>query len=122
MDNNDIDFIPERLNRIPTVYRGMTIIELAKITLLGVGLGFIVGLIVAVFFKLWVFIVIGMLVMPIPTIIYVSGKFSKLKRGRPDTWLTRHIELKIAQMGLGNPQRLLFHDEYFITSRKNKRK
>ncbi|AHN27256.1 hypothetical protein GAPWK_2683 [Gilliamella apicola] len=120
--NGEIDFLPERLNRIPTVFRGMTIIELGKFSLIGVVIGFVLGLLGFIVLGSWVLIFIGMLVTPLPVVLYTSNKFSKLKRGKPDTWLERHLEFEFAKRGFGDSKRLLFKDEVFMTVRTKHKK
>ena len=120
--NGEIDFLPERLNRIPTVFRGMTIIELGTFSLIGVVIGFVLGLLGFIVLGSWVLIFIGMLVTPLPVVLYTSNKFSKLKRGKPDTWLERHLEFEFAKRGFGDSKRLLFKDEVFMTVRTKHKK
>lgn len=120
--NGEIDFLPERLNRIPTVFRGMTIIELGKFSLIGVVIGFVLGLLAFIVLGSWVLIFVGMLVTPLPVVLYTSNKFSKLKRGKPDTWLERYLEFELAKRGFGNSKRLLFKDEVFMTVRMKHKK
>lgn len=116
-NTHDIVFLPDRLNRIPTIFRGMTINELGKFALIGIGIGFVIGLLIFLIFHAWIYIFICMLVVPIPFIMYVSAKFTKLKRGKPDTWLERNMTYKMAKIGLGNREKLLFLDESFIITR-----
>ncbi|MCL1861749.1 MAG: TIGR03750 family conjugal transfer protein [Proteobacteria bacterium] len=90
-------FLPHRLNRQPVVVRGLTADELFTCAGLSSLLGAIPGSLLA-----WAF---GALAM-IPTVIvfsvalgiYAGGGFlRRQKRGRPDTWLYRSLQMRITR-------------------------
>ncbi|MDO5055665.1 MAG: TIGR03750 family conjugal transfer protein [Pasteurella oralis] len=90
-----IAFIPERLNRRPPVFRGMTFFELVLVLLIGSGIGAVFGLLLALFFHLdWYVIPMGMLVVGFLSTRFGGAYISRLKRGKPDTWLDRFVEFK----------------------------
>ncbi|ECI6680430.1 TPA: TIGR03750 family conjugal transfer protein [Salmonella enterica] len=99
-----IEFLPDRLNREPVVFRGMTTTEL--FIALGGGLlsGLVCGIFPAVLLGIWALVPTGALVGAALAIM-VGGKWlARLKRGRPDTWLYRAMDARLARHGFGNPK------------------
>ncbi len=91
-----VTFLPHRLNRQPVVVRGLTADELWICAGLSAAAGFLVGVPLA-----WLTHSIAML----PTLIVVSialgvflggGFLRRQKRGRPDTWLYRQLQWRLA--------------------------
>jgi conjugative transfer region protein (TIGR03750 family) len=91
-----VTFLPHRLNRQPVVVRGLTADELWICAGLSAVAGFIVGVPLA-----WATHSIAM----VPTIvvagvalgIFAGGGFlRRQKRGRPDTWLYRQLQWRLA--------------------------
>ncbi|MCA8917190.1 MAG: TIGR03750 family conjugal transfer protein [Planctomycetes bacterium] len=91
-----VTFLPHRLNRQPVVVRGLTADELWICAGLSGAAGFLLGLPLA-----WLTHSIAM----VPTLIVavialgvlVGGGFLRAqKRGRPDTWLYRQLEWRLA--------------------------
>ena len=89
-------FLPHRLNRHPVVVRGLTADELWLCAGLSAAVGFLVGVPLA-----WLTHSIAM----VPTLIvagvgvgvFVGGGFlRRQKRGRPDIWLYRHLQWRLA--------------------------
>ncbi|MCL2590240.1 MAG: TIGR03750 family conjugal transfer protein [Betaproteobacteria bacterium] len=90
-------FLPHRLNRQPVVVRGLTADELFTCAGLSSLLGAIPGCALA-----WAFNALAM----IPTVIVLSvalgifaggGFLRRQKRGRPDTWLYRSLQMRITR-------------------------
>jgi len=91
-----VTFLPHRLNRQPVVVRGLTADELWICAGLSAVAGFIVGVPLA-----WAAHSIAM----VPTVvvagvalgIFAGGGFlRRQKRGRPDTWLYRQLQWRLA--------------------------
>lgn len=91
-----VTFLPHRLNRHPVVVRGLTADELWVCAGLSAAAGFLVGVPLA-----WLTRSIAML----PTLIvagvgigvFAGGGFlRRQKRGRPDTWLYRQLQWRLA--------------------------
>lgn len=117
-----VTFLPHRLNRQPIVVRGLTADELWICTGLAAtaGLGFGIPL-------AWV---TGSIAM-IPTAIVISiaaglfiggGLLRRQKRGRPETWLYRHLQWWVAcrYLSLANilrTQELVTRSGYWTTRR-----
>lgn len=101
---NTIIFIPDRLNRRPVVFKGLTVNELFLLLGIGVATGIAIGVFLSVILG-WdmVFIpILGLLFSPL--FVWVGSRvLIRLKRGKPEGWLERVIELKT-------------NSAYFITS------
>ncbi|EDS4737737.1 TIGR03750 family conjugal transfer protein [Salmonella enterica subsp. enterica serovar Oranienburg] len=86
-----IIFLPDRLNRAPIVWRGLTTSELLLALLTGLGGGAALGVALALFFHSW---------PPTPAaalagaalLIQGGGRIlARAKRGKPDNWLPQAI-------------------------------
>lgn len=91
-----VTFLPHRLNRQPVVVRGLTADELWICAGLSAAAGLVVGLPLA-----WLTHSIAM----VPTLIVAAialgvfaggGLLRRQKRGRPDTWLYRQLQWRLA--------------------------
>ena len=117
-----VTFLPHRLNRQPVVVRGLTADELWICAGLSAAAGFALGLPLA-----WLTHSIAM----VPTLIvagialgvFVGGSFLRAqKRGRPDTWLYRQLQWRLALRypalaALLGGQRLITRSGYWTTRR-----
>ena len=92
-----VTFLPHRLNRQPVVVRGLTADELWICAGLSAVAGFVVGVPLA-----WATHSIAM----VPTVVVAGvalgvlaggGFLRRQKRGRPDTWLYRQIQWRLAR-------------------------
>ncbi|MBU9819894.1 TIGR03750 family conjugal transfer protein [Rahnella sp. BCC 1045] len=96
-----IEFLPDRLNSSPVVWRGFTAGEF----LLAATVGFFLGIPLSlplVFIPAvgWIAIPTCMLIMPI-FVVFVGGRWvSSYKRGKPDNYLWRRLEEVRAKFGL----------------------
>lgn len=91
-----VTFLPHRLNRQPVVVRGLTADELWICAGLSAAAGLALGLPLA-----WVSRSIAMVptlvVLGIAVGVFVGGGFlRRQKRGRPDTWLYRQLQWRLA--------------------------
>ena len=91
-----VTFLPHRLNRQPVVVRGLTADELWICAALSAAVGFVAGVPLA-----WLTRSIAM----VPTVVvagvalgvFAGGGFlRRQKRGRPDTWLYRQLQWRLA--------------------------
>lgn len=112
-----ISFIPERLNRRPAVFRGMTFFELALVIAIGAGVGAVLGVLVIFVFRIdWYAIPMGMLVIGFLSTRFGGAYISRLKRGKPDTWLDRFVEFKMS------PSKFITTSHHWSIKRTAKRK
>jgi conjugative transfer region protein (TIGR03750 family) len=119
-----VSFLPHRLNRQPVIVRGLTADELW----FSVGASALVGLALGVVLAVW----FGSLALA-PTCVVVcvaaglflgGGLLRRHKRGRPDTWLHRHIQWWTRQhapfaCALLEGRELIVRSGYWSTRRLN---
>ncbi|MCA6970671.1 TIGR03750 family conjugal transfer protein [Pectobacterium carotovorum] len=96
-----IEFLPDRLNVAPVVYRGFTTGELG----LAAGLGVVLGIPLAfplafVPFIGWIAFPTCMLIAPL-FVVFLGGKWiSSFKRGKPENYLWRRLDELKATWGM----------------------
>ncbi|AIN20024.1 TIGR03750 family conjugal transfer protein [Yersinia rochesterensis] len=97
-----ISFLPDRLNAEPIVFKGFTTPEL----LVTAGLSVLGGLVVAIPFSPfigWLAFPTVSLLMPLFTVFFGGRLMACFKRGKPENYLYRHVELWLSRQRLGNP-------------------
>lgn len=99
-----IEFLPDRLNREPVVFRGMTTMELLLAFLCGFFAGLLGGIFPALALHIWALIPTGALAGATLCVLAGGRAMSRLKRGRPDTWLYQSLSAFLARRGLGDPR------------------
>ncbi|MDU8924314.1 TIGR03750 family conjugal transfer protein [Pasteurellaceae bacterium LIM206] len=110
-----ITFIPDRLNRPPVVTRGMTMSELILAIITGAGIGAVSGVFVMLITGLdWYAIPVGMLIFGWLATKIGGFYISRLKRGKPDTWLDRFVDFKL------HPSRFIVADDIWAIKRTPK--
>lgn len=87
-----IQFLPERLNRQPVVFRGMTISELLVVFGVGFVVGLLLGIVATVLIGDWALIPTCALGFAFLFTFKGGNVIARLKRGKPDTWLPRYLE------------------------------
>lgn len=96
-----IEFLPDRLNTPPVVWKGFTAGEFLLAAVVGLLLGIPLS-IPLVFIPAvgWVAIPTCMLIMPI-IVVFIGGRWvSNYKRGKPDNYVWRRLEELRAKVGL----------------------
>ena len=121
-EDGTITFLPNRLNRQPTIVRGLTANEL-WITVGSCGAA---GLLVGIMLAIWtasIAMAPSTVVASVAAGVFLGGNvLRRLKRGRPDTWLYRQIQwivsrrLPAAASFLG-PEILVTRSGYWTTHR-----
>ncbi|EAS1759884.1 TIGR03750 family conjugal transfer protein [Salmonella enterica] len=114
-----IEFLPDRLNREPVVFRGMTTTELFIALSGGFIAGLFGGIIPAVLLNIWALIPTGALLGAVLAIMAGGRWLARLKRGRPDSWLYQAIGAFFARHGFGDP-RLVQRSEIWSVRRSDK--
>lgn len=113
-EHSTIPFIPERINRRPAIYRGMTMYELFIAIIIGFVIGLIVGIFVMLLFDLpWATVATTILLFLIISVRFSGSFLSRLKRGKPETWLERYIELK------KKPSQFITQNQFWLIKRLN---
>lgn len=114
-----IEFLPDRLNREPVVFRGMTTTELLLVFLCGFIAGLLVGILPAITLRIWALIPTGALLGSALCVLGGGRVISRLKRGRPDTWLYQTISAFLARRGFGD-RRLIQQSAVWTIRRSEK--
>lgn len=95
-EDSQVLFVPHRLNRQPAVVRGLTADELWFATTLFALIGLGLSLPLAVVVGQLAVLPTGILITLAVGLYLSSGLLQTLKRGRPDTWLHRHLQWQVA--------------------------
>ncbi|EAW9116840.1 TIGR03750 family conjugal transfer protein [Salmonella enterica subsp. enterica serovar Braenderup] len=110
-----IDFIPDKLNTRPVVWRGFTVEELGLTALAGLVIGFVLAIFILPFTS-WIAFPMLMILMPIPTAWLSGGWLMRYKRNKPDHYLWQRIYLLRARLLSPGEQGSLAAGSYrFIT-------
>lgn len=96
-----IEFMPDRLNAEPVVFRGFTTPELGLTVLFSLFAGLVAAVPVALFLG-WIAFPAVALLMPLVTVIFGGRLMARFKRGKPENYLYRRLELQLSRMGSGN--------------------
>jgi conjugative transfer region protein (TIGR03750 family) len=99
-----IEFLPDRLNREPVVFRGMTTTELFIALAGGLLAGLTGGIFPAVLLGIWALVPTGALAGAALAVLAGGKWLARLKRGRPDTWLYRAMDARLSRHGFGDPK------------------
>ncbi|HDU1772118.1 TPA: TIGR03750 family conjugal transfer protein, partial [Klebsiella pneumoniae] len=100
-----IQFMPDRLNAEPVVFRGFTTPELGLTALFSTLAGIVISL--PFLFFSWVMIPTIALILPLLVIVFGGKVLARIKRGKPENYLYRRLEAALVQWGLGNPRLIL---------------
>jgi conjugative transfer region protein (TIGR03750 family) len=87
-----VSFLPHRLNRQPVIVRGLTADELWFSVGVSALIGLVLGVAVAVGFSSLALAPTCVVVCVAAGLFFGGGLLRRHKRGRPDTWLYRHIQ------------------------------
>jgi conjugative transfer region protein (TIGR03750 family) len=118
-----VAFLPHRLNRQPVVVRGLTADELWICVGLSALAGFALGVPLA-WATMSVALIPTLIVVGIALGVFAGGGFlRRQKRGRPETWLYRQLQWRLARhspalaVSLGGGA-LIVHSGYWTTRRQ----
>jgi len=111
-----IPFLPDRLNREPVVWRGLTTSELFLALACGLGGGTLLGILLALLTGQWPLIP-GSAVAGAALLIQGGGRaLARIKRGKPDSWLTQAILAWLERHHLRGAQ-LIQHSAVWVIRR-----
>ena len=91
-----VAFLPHRLNHHPVVVRGLTANELWVCAGLSSGLGLAAGIPLAIAFSTVAIIPTAMVLAVASGVFIGGGAVRRIKRGRPEVWLYRHLQWWLA--------------------------
>lgn len=96
MSNQDeIQFLPTRLNRESTVFGGMTVSEFGITAAIGFGVGLALGIVLWAIGLSWLFIPALAMLICLISVFIGKTMVARLKRGKPEAYLNRLIEEQI---------------------------
>lgn len=93
---NLVTFLPHRLNRQPVVVRGLTADELWVCTGLSAVVGLLIGAPLAWAFRSLAVAPTLIVAAIAPGLFAGGGLLRRQKRGRPETWLYRQLQWRLA--------------------------
>ena len=111
-----IDFLPERLNQAPVVFRGLTTFEMFLALGAGATGGLMLGIPVAIAVGAWAVAPSGLLIGAMGLLLISGRIMARYKRGRSQTWLYRRVQMQVSRStfaplfsitGLSNPSLIL---------------
>ena len=96
-DDGTLIFLPVRLNNQPVIMGGLTADEMWATLAISAGSGLIIGILAAILTHIWALIIATAMLFAILGLTLSSRFLRRWKRGRPDTWLYRQMQLSIAR-------------------------
>jgi conjugative transfer region protein (TIGR03750 family) len=121
-----VSFLPHRLNRQPVIVRGLTADELWFTVGASAAGGFALGVVMAVWFSSLALAPTCVVACVAAGLFFGGGLLRRQKRGRPDTWLFRHVQWWAAQhapfaCSLLGGRELIVRSGYWSTRREARR-
>ncbi|MEE6076348.1 TIGR03750 family conjugal transfer protein [Avibacterium paragallinarum] len=117
-NQEDIQFLPTRLNREATVYGGMTVPEFGIAAAIGFGVGLVIGIMLWAIGLSWILAPALAMLMCIIFVLIGKALFACLKRGKPEAYLNRLIEARIDSLLGGN--KFIRRGGFWATRRSSK--
>lgn len=96
-DDGTLIFLPVRLNNQPVIMGGLTADEMWATLAISADSGLIIGILAAILTHIWALIIATAMLFAILGLTLSSRFLRRWKRGRPDTWLYRQMQLSIAR-------------------------
>lgn len=96
-DDGTLIFLPGRLNNQPVIMGGLTADEMWTTLVISAGAGLIIGTLAAVLTYIWALIIASAMLGAVLGLTLASRFLRRWKRGRPDTWLYRQMQLTLAR-------------------------
>lgn len=117
-DQNTIEFVPNRLNMAPIVFRGMTGREVMLVGTLSAAIGIGPGLIGWLVWGYFAMVPTAMAVTAGSVVWWGGLIMRRLRRGRPESWLYRRIQWLLAHYRLANKADLIVDTARFEARRR----
>lgn len=96
LEDGTLSFLPTRLNNQPAVLGGLTADEMWCTVLLSSTVGLVLGIALSILTQIWALIIAGALIGGVIGITGASRILRRWKRGKPNTWLYRKLQLTTA--------------------------
>lgn len=112
-----IQFIPDRLNSAPVVFRGFTAPEMGLAALFGVGAGLLWSLFLIPLIG-WVIVPTAMLLTPLVVVFFSGPWLARLKRGKPENYIWQKLEEEKRRIGIGDDY-LIVHSQCWSLRRSH---
>ncbi|QLG94757.1 TIGR03750 family conjugal transfer protein [Pseudomonas yamanorum] len=96
-DDGTLIFLPVRLNNQPVIMGGLTADEMWATLAISTGAGLVLGIVTAILTQIWALIIAAAMLCAVLGLTLASRFLRRWKRGRPDTWLYRQMQLSIAR-------------------------
>lgn len=90
-----IEFLPERLNRPPVVFRGLTSAEMFMAFFSGAAIGLFLGIALFILSGYWAVIPTATLLMGFLCVFFAGKTLANKKRGRAVMWLYRSLQARL---------------------------
>ncbi|WP_218189549.1 TIGR03750 family conjugal transfer protein [Pseudomonas sp. PA15(2017)] len=90
-----IEFLPERLNRSPVVFRGLTSGELFLAFGCGAMIGLVLGILLIMVTGIWPLIPTAVLLCGFLTVFFSGRLLASRKRGRASMWFYRALQMRL---------------------------
>lgn len=97
LDDGTLVFLPGRLNSQPVIMGGLTADEMWTTLVLSIAAGLVVGIPAALLTQIWALIIAGAMLSAVLGLAIGSRVLRRMKRGRPDTWIYRQMQLALAR-------------------------
>lgn len=97
LDDGTLVFLPGRLNSQPVIMGGLTADEMWTTLVLSIAAGLVVGISAALLTQIWALIIAGAMLGAVLGLGIASRVLRRMKRGRPDTWVYRQMQLALAR-------------------------
>ncbi|MQU62318.1 TIGR03750 family conjugal transfer protein [Pseudomonas sp. FSL R10-1350] len=97
LDDGTLVFLPGRLNSQPVIMGGLTADEMWTTLVLSIAAGLVVGIPAALLTQIWALIIAGAMLGAVLGLGIASRVLRRMKRGRPDTWVYRQMQLALVR-------------------------
>lgn len=97
LDDGTLVFLPGRLNSQPVIMGGLTADEMWTTLVLSIAAGLVMGIPAALLTQIWALIIAGAMLGAVLGLAIGSRVLRRMKRGRPNTWIYRQMQLALAR-------------------------
>jgi conjugative transfer region protein (TIGR03750 family) len=99
--NENADFLADRTNAEPVIFRGVTSTEMLYMLVGGIVIWTPFSLVIGFVIRRPMFALIFIMLLVIGTVYFGSIYLSSLKRNRPDHYYVQMAQIKLARLGIG---------------------